>query len=220
MKLKLLSLLVMMAAAQAGAQVTNDMISKDAATTNDVLSSGLGTQGQRYSPLTDVNAKSISKLVPVWSMSFGGEKQRGQQSQPLVYDGVMYVANAKFTIAVEAATGKTLWRTPGFILPCLAFPVLFYLLFGVMLSKAQHAEYLLVSYAAFGVMGPALFNFGANVATERAQGWLTLKQISPAPIGSWLFGKTLSCLLLALLIILLLELLVKATAWASTMARC
>ena len=99
---------------------------------------------------------------------------------------------------------KTLWRTPGFILPCLAFPVLFYLLFGVMLSKGQHAEYLLVSYAAFGVMGPALFNFGANVATERAQGWLTLKQISPAPIGSWLFGKTLSCLLLALLIILLL----------------
>lgn len=99
---------------------------------------------------------------------------------------------------------KTLWRTPGFILPCLAFPVLFYLLFGVVLSNGQHADYLLVSYGAFGVMGPALFNFGANVATERAQGWLTLKQISPAPLGSWLFGKTLSCLLLALLIILLL----------------
>ena len=76
MKLKLLSLLVTLAAAQAGAQVTNDMIGKDAATTNDVLSSGLGTQGQRFSPLTDVNAKSISKLVPAWSMSFGGEKQR------------------------------------------------------------------------------------------------------------------------------------------------
>lgn len=99
---------------------------------------------------------------------------------------------------------KSLWRTPGFMLPCLAFPVLFYLLFGVVLSKGQHADYLLVSYAAFGVMGPALFNFGANIATERAQGWLTQKQVSPAPIGSWLFGKTMSCMLLALLIILLL----------------
>ncbi len=123
MKLKLLSLLVMMAAAQAGAQVTNDMITKDAATTNDVLSSGLGTHGQRYSPLTDVNAKSISKLVPVWSMSFGGEKQRGQQSQPLVHGGKMFVtASYSRIFAVDAKTGKKLWkyehRLPEGIMPC------------------------------------------------------------------------------------------------------
>ena len=123
MKLKLFSLLVTMAAAQAGAQVTNDMIGKDAATTNDVLSSGLGTQGQRYSPLTDVNAKSISKLVPVWSMSFGGEKQRGQQSQPLVHNGKMFVtASYSRIFAVDAKTGKKLWkyehRLPEGIMPC------------------------------------------------------------------------------------------------------
>ena len=123
MKLKLLSLLVMMAAAQAGAQVTNDMISKDAATTNDVLSSGLGTQGQRFSPLTDVNAKSISKLVPVWSMSFGGEKQRGQQSQPLIHGGKMFVtASYSRIFAMDAKTGKKLWkyehRLPEGIMPC------------------------------------------------------------------------------------------------------
>ena len=123
MKLKLLSLLVMMAAAQAGAQVTNDMITKDAATTNDVLSSGLGTHGQRYSPLTDVNAKSISKLVPVWSMSFGGEKQRGQQSQPLVNNGKMFVTASYSRIyAVDTKTGKKLWkyehRLPEGIMPC------------------------------------------------------------------------------------------------------
>jgi alcohol dehydrogenase (cytochrome c) len=122
-KQKLLSLLVMMAAAQVGAQVTNDMIAKDAATTNDVLSWGLGTQGQRYSPLTDVNAKSINKLVPVWSMSFGGEKQRGQQSQPLVHNGKMFVtASYSRIFAVDAKSGKKLWkyehRLPEGIMPC------------------------------------------------------------------------------------------------------
>ncbi|PQA83696.1 PQQ-dependent dehydrogenase, methanol/ethanol family [Limnohabitans sp. TS-CS-82] len=113
----------MFAAAQATAQVTSDMIAKDAATTNDVLSWGLGTQGQRYSPLNDVNAKSISKLVPVWSMSFGGEKQRGQQSQPLIHGGKMFVtASYSRIFAVDAKTGKKLWkyehRLPEGIMPC------------------------------------------------------------------------------------------------------
>ena len=123
MKIKLLSLLVAMAAAQAGAQVTNDMITKDAATPGDVLSSGLGTQGQRFSPLSDVNAKSIARLAPAWSMSFGGEKQRGQQSQPLVHNGKMFVtASYSRMFAVDAKTGKKLWkyehRLPEGIMPC------------------------------------------------------------------------------------------------------
>ena len=123
MKLKLLSLLVTMAAAQAGAQVTTDMINKDAASTNDVLSWGMGTQGQRFSPLADVNAGSISKLVPAWSMSFGGEKQRGQQSQPLVHNGKMFVtASYSRIFAVDTKTGKKLWkyehRLPEGIMPC------------------------------------------------------------------------------------------------------
>lgn len=91
MKRKLLSILVMAATAHAGAQVTDAMIGADAASTNDVLSWGMGTQGQRYSPLSDINPKTISRLVPVWSMSFGGEKQRGQESQPLVHNGKMFV---------------------------------------------------------------------------------------------------------------------------------
>ena len=123
MKIKLLSLLVAMAAAQAGAQVSNDMISKDAATPGDVLSAGLGTQGQRFSPLTDVNAKNIARLAPAWSMSFGGEKQRGQQSQPLVHNGKMFVtASYSRIFAVDAKTGKKLWkyehRLPEGIMPC------------------------------------------------------------------------------------------------------
>lgn len=123
MKRKLLSLLVLAAATQAGAQVNDEMIAKDAATPDNVLSWGLGTQGQRYSPLSDINANSIKRLAPVWSMSFGGEKQRGQQSQPLVYEGVMYVTASYSRIyAFDTKTGKKLWkyehRLPEGIMPC------------------------------------------------------------------------------------------------------
>lgn len=123
MKHKLLSLLVTMAAAQAGAQVTDAMIANDAKNTGAVLSNGLGTQLQRHSPLSDINARNINRLVPAWSMSFGGEKQRGQQSQPLVHNGKMFVtASYSRIFAVDAKTGKKLWkyehRLPEGIMPC------------------------------------------------------------------------------------------------------
>jgi alcohol dehydrogenase (cytochrome c) len=122
-KRTLISILVMAATAHVGAQVTTEMINGDAASTNDVLTSGLGTQGQRHSSLSDINAKSIARLVPAWSMSFGGEKQRGQQSQPLVHNGKMFVTASYSRIyALDAKTGQKLWkyehRLPEGIMPC------------------------------------------------------------------------------------------------------
>ncbi|WP_374407474.1 PQQ-dependent methanol/ethanol family dehydrogenase [Hydrogenophaga sp.] len=123
MKRTLLSLLVLAATAQVSAQVTDAMIAKDASSPENVLTWGMGTQGQRHSDLNDINAKTISKLVPVWSMSFGGEKQRGQESQPLVHNGKMFVtASYSRIFAVDAKTGKKLWkyehRLPEGIMPC------------------------------------------------------------------------------------------------------
>ncbi|MGM9427729.1 PQQ-dependent methanol/ethanol family dehydrogenase [Hydrogenophaga sp. MI9] len=113
----------MAATAQVSAQVTDAMIAKDAASPENVLTWGMGTQGQRHSDLNDVNAKTISKLVPVWSMSFGGEKQRGQESQPLVNNGKMFVtASYSRIFALDSKTGKKLWkyehRLPEGIMPC------------------------------------------------------------------------------------------------------
>ena len=73
------------------ADVSIDDVVNDAKSTNDVVTAGLGGQGQRHSPLTAINAENIGGLVPAWTMSLGGEKMRGQETQPLVKDGVMYV---------------------------------------------------------------------------------------------------------------------------------
>ena len=121
MKQKLFGLLMVAAAAHVSAQVTDAMIAKD--DTNSVLSWGMGTQGQRYSSLDAVNTKTVKNLAPIWSMSFGGEKQRGQESQPLVYKGKMFVtASYSRIFAVEVKTGEKLWkyehRLPEGIMPC------------------------------------------------------------------------------------------------------
>jgi len=122
-KLKLLALLMAAAAAHVSAQVTDAMINNDAADNSSVLSWGMGTQGQRYSSLDAVNTKTVKRLAPVWSMSFGGEKQRGQESQPLVYNGKMFVtASYSRLFAVDVKTGQKLWkyehRLPEGIMPC------------------------------------------------------------------------------------------------------
>jgi len=103
--------------------VSVDDLMNDQATTDDILTYGLGPRAQRYSPLDKLNKDNISNLFPVWSFSFGGEKQRGQESQPLIKDGVMYVTGSYSRMwAIDIATGEELWqydaRLPEGILPC------------------------------------------------------------------------------------------------------
>jgi alcohol dehydrogenase (cytochrome c) len=105
------------------ADVTPAMLASTAKNPKSVLSSGMGSEGQRYSPLTQINTKNVAKLVPAWSFSFGGEKQRGQESQPLIHDGKMFVtASYSRIFAIDLKTGAKLWkyehRLPDGIMPC------------------------------------------------------------------------------------------------------
>ena len=98
-------------------------IANDDKTGQDVLNYGLGLKTQRHSPLKQINARNVDQLVPAWSFSFGGEKQRGQEAQALVHDGVIYVTSSYSRIhALDAKTGKQIWmyehRLPDDIRPC------------------------------------------------------------------------------------------------------
>ncbi|TXG78973.1 MAG: PQQ-dependent dehydrogenase, methanol/ethanol family, partial [Rhodocyclaceae bacterium] len=105
------------------AGVTTADIENDAKSTGDVLSWCIGNEGQRYSPLSQINTSSVKNLVPAWSFSFGGEKQRGQESQPVITNGKMFVTGSYSRLfALDAKTGKKLWqyehRLPDGIMPC------------------------------------------------------------------------------------------------------
>ncbi len=112
-----------MAGAVHAKPVSWEDIANDHVTTSNVLQYGMGTNAQRWSPLTQVNESNVFKLTPAWSFSFGDEKQRGQESQAIVHDGVIYVTGSYSRVfALDAKTGKRLWsyahRLPDDIRPC------------------------------------------------------------------------------------------------------
>lgn len=100
-------------------------------------------------------------------------------------------------------------RTPMFAIPSLAFPLVFYVLFALVIpgqwSGYQKALFMLATYGTFGVIGPALFGFGVGLAIERQQGLLELKRVSPMPMGAYFFAKIALSLMFALAIVLLLS---------------
>jgi alcohol dehydrogenase (cytochrome c) len=109
--------------APAAAGPTDAQLMDDANSTGDVLTYGMGPRAQRFSPLTQINADNVAHLVPAFAASLGGEKQRGQESQPLVYDGTIYVTGSYSRIfAFDARTGDQKWkyeaRLPDGIMPC------------------------------------------------------------------------------------------------------
>lgn len=111
------------APAAAAAGPTDADILNDEKTPGDVLTYGMGLRGQRFSPLTKLTASNVAKLVPAFSASLGGEKQRGQEAQPIVYDGMIYVTGSYSRLfAFDARTGEEKWqydaRLPDGIMPC------------------------------------------------------------------------------------------------------
>lgn len=110
-------------AGSATAQVTEEDLANDQASTSDVLTNGMGRHLQRYSPLDILNKDNVKNLQPAWAFSLGGEKQRGQETQPLVHDGIMYITGSYSRLyAIDLKTGSELWqydaRLPEGILPC------------------------------------------------------------------------------------------------------
>ncbi len=99
-----------------------------------------------------------------------------------------------------------LLRTPSFALPTMIFPLMFYLLFGVLLHHGNPgaSQYLMASYSAFGVMGPGLFGFGVSLALDRERGLLTLKRALPVPAGAPLVAKMVMAMVFAVCIGVLL----------------
>lgn len=64
---------------------------------------------QRFSPLDQINDRNIGKLGLAWT--YVTDTTRGLEATPIVVDGVMYATlNWGVTVALDAKTGKELWR--------------------------------------------------------------------------------------------------------------
>ena len=73
------------------------------------LTHGRDYAEQRFSPLEQIDAKNVGRLVRVWSYETG--LQRGHEATPIVVDGVLYATGSwSVVFALDARTGKELWR--------------------------------------------------------------------------------------------------------------
>src|SRR5260221_12511790 len=96
-----------LSAAAVTAQTLDDLKS-DGKNSDNILTYGMGYHQQRYSPLRQIDKNTVRRLVPVWNLSL--DNNWGEQAQPIVYNGVMVVTNARATVAIDVATGKQIWK--------------------------------------------------------------------------------------------------------------
>src|SRR5579872_4959843 len=101
--------MLLLAGITASAQTQEDL-NNDGKNPDNVLTYGMGYSQHRYSPLKQINKTNVKRLVPIWNLSL--DNSYGEQAQPIVYNGVMYVADAKSTVAIDVGTGKQIWKTP------------------------------------------------------------------------------------------------------------
>jgi alcohol dehydrogenase (cytochrome c) len=89
--------------------VTDAMLLNASKEGSNWIMAGRDYAGTRYSPLRRINTRTVKKMVPVWSFSFG--TLDAQNTTPLVVNGVMYVTSSHGKIfAVNARDGTMLWE--------------------------------------------------------------------------------------------------------------
>ena len=92
----------------------------------------------------------------------------------------------------------------------LSFPIMFYVLFGLVLNRKEAIAgtavptYLIATYGTFGVMGASLFGTAAGLASDRGLGWLQVKRASPMPPFAYFFAKTVTSMIFSAIIVLAL----------------
>src|SRR5262245_43766764 len=104
-----LGFLLLLACAGAVSAQTLDELRNDGKNTDNVLTYGMGYHLNRYSALNLINKTTVKRLVPVWNLSL--DNRWGEQAQPLVYNGVMYVTNARWTVAIDVGAGQAVGLT-------------------------------------------------------------------------------------------------------------
>ena len=81
-----------------------------AGNSEDWLTYGLNQQEQRYSLLKQIDTTNVSRLGLAWTYEIG-QGGGNQEATPLVSNGVFYsVTQWSVAFAVDAKTGKELWR--------------------------------------------------------------------------------------------------------------
>ena len=127
--------------------------------------------------------------------------------RPLGKTLVIYFKEAKYEFLTRL-------RLRAYSISTITFPVMFYVLFGLVLNPKDApvggttiTTYLISTYGTFGVMGASLFGTASGLAAERGLGWLQVKRASPMPPFAYFAAKVVLGMIFSTVVVLLLQLL-------------
>jgi alcohol dehydrogenase (cytochrome c) len=63
-------------------------------------------QGHRFSPLVEINTQDVARLKVKWAFQF---PQGGNQTSPIVVDGILYITGPNSAAALDGRSGRSLW---------------------------------------------------------------------------------------------------------------
>src|ERR1700738_2935200 len=82
---------------------------KEAGASHDWPVWGGGPENMHYSPLAQINRSNVKKLATAWTFDTG--EQGGLQTSPIIVGNVLYgISPTQRIFALDAATGKLLWK--------------------------------------------------------------------------------------------------------------
>jgi ABC-2 type transport system permease protein len=102
------------------------------------------------------------------------------------------------------------FRLPVYTVSVISFPLMFYVLFGLVLMAKQSISgvgvptYLIATYGTFGVMGASLFGTASGLAADRGLGWLQVKRASPMPPFAYFTAKVILSMIFSAIVVTLL----------------
>jgi ABC-2 type transport system permease protein len=97
-----------------------------------------------------------------------------------------------------------------YTLSVISFPLMFYVLFGLVLNAKESIggtgvpTYLIPTYGTFGVMGASLFGTASGLAADRGLGWLQVKRASPMPPFAYFAAKVILSMIFSAIVVTLL----------------
>jgi ABC-2 type transport system permease protein len=94
-----------------------------------------------------------------------------------------------------------LFRSPGYVIPTVTFPALFFALFALPYARsgAPVADFEVLSYIVFAVVGVALYQFGVGIAADRGRPWERYLRTLPVSSLSRFGGRILSAMAFGLM---------------------
>ncbi len=89
-----------------------------------------------------------------------------------------------------------LFRSPGYVVPTVVFPAMFYALFDLQYARTQAsaADATTLAFMAFAVTGVCLYQFGVGIAAERGRPWERYLRTLPAATATRFGARVLTAL--------------------------